>query len=789
MASLIKPPPMPNNPFKHIAKERLKTPPAINLKSFSKPPTTTKAKAKTKKVSNTSTEKRNYRKESDDYYLIEDLYKYIDYTENEKSQGSRTSHINVDIKMVPKGTLLYTYIDYEYNGIIPQDKLLMEYYLRTMFNITYDKKTNSWELCISPKDNSYKYYYASPLASHGVAGFGLDYNMCIPSITNRDLYFSYLKSSRHSSKDKNSLHRHTAKYKTYDKVRIKPRESDYYETCDNDKSNSFSPQCGRKGKSYDICLSNKNRENRQIDGIISIANADSQVQINPSKNTNLLSMGYMFKHLLDLLSSPGLYTEDQQKIIKDLILLTIPVVEADRRINHIIPTFNKKKKISNTSVGLSEYTIPSFGWVASKLFKEIQNDDDNDNNKNNINYNNSIFKDMNKKYNNKNNINYNNSIFKDMNNNKTVKNKLTDYITDRKYNVTDGTVIQYTLRIDDDDLETFIDKYLDKYISIKPIGLISKNFIYNFIENKKNLIYDDIEYKHPDKDIYSFAYKYHRIISLNINIKKYLDELDFSYNTNKQLYHLNDKKLASSYYKMIKCNFNLQPSQKLFSSLSLKNKNKNSTNSNGNKANNKNNNIQLHKFIKNELSFKPDNDITLSSFSIKITKEENIIIQVILQEILTAYKFMKEIDNDGGLVKTKEEENTIYIFYDTENKNIITSSPFYQPFNNTTYNSDSSIIEYTEMLISILFNDTYNDKIPNIKRIKEYISNIIKNDKDKIKNNNKLILVGTIEKEKDTKLMETKLDINSNVVYTQFLNNYETDKDKRLSIKQLFAKV
>jgi hypothetical protein len=780
MASLIKPPPMPNNPFKNIAKERLKTPPAINLQLFSKKTT----KAKTKKVSNTSTEKRNYRKESDDYYLIEDLYKYIDYTENEKSQGSSTSHINVDIKMVPKGTLLYTYIDYEDNGI-PTDKLLMEYYLRTMFNITYDKKTNSWELCISPKDNSYKYYYASPLASHGVAGFGLDYNMCIPSITNRDLYFSYLKSSRHSSQDKNSLHRHPGRFKSHDKVGIKARESDYYETCDNDKSNSYSPQCGRKGKLYDICLSNKNRENRQIDGIISIANADSQVQINPSKNTNLLSMGYMFINLLDLLSIPDLYTEDQQKIIKDLILLTIPVVEADRRINTIITTFNKKKKISNTSVGLSEYTIPSFGWVASKLFKEIQNDDDDNDN---INYNNSIFKDMNKKYNNnnKNNINYNNSIFKDMNNNKTVKNKLTDYITDRKYNVTDGTVIQYTLRIDDDDLETFIDKYLDKYISIKPIGLISKNFIYNFIKNKKILI-DDIEYKHPDKNINSFAYKYHKIISLNINIKKYLDELDFSYNTNKQLYHLNDKKLASSYYKMIKCNFNLQPSQKLFSSLSLKNKNKNSTNSNGNKANNKNNNILLHKFIKNKLIelSNNDKDITLSSFSIKITKEdkniENIIIQVILQEILTAYKFIKKKDDDGGLIKTKEKENTIYIFYDTENKNIITSSPFYQPFNNTTYNSDSSIIEYIEMLISILFNDTYNDKIPNIIRIKEYISNIIKNE-------NKLILVGTIEKEKDTKLMETKLDINSNVVYTQFLNNYETDKDKRLSIKQLFAK-
>ena len=47
---------------------------------------------------------------------------------------------------------------------------------------------------------------------------------------------------------------------------------------------------------------------------------------------------------------------------------------------------------------------------------------------------------------------------------------------------------------------------------------------------------------------------------------------------------------------------------------------------------------------------------------------------------------------------------------------------------------------------------------------------------------NKVILVGTIGKSKGTNLMETKKDIDSDKVYEQFLNNYETDKDKRLSI-------
>jgi hypothetical protein len=777
--------------FRNSTKKQNKTsllePPEVNRTLESKKKNSKKKNSKKSTNSIKLEDKRLYRKESNDYYLIEDLYKYIDKTKNDK-----VNHINseintqTDIKMIPKGTLLYTYISYKKTEQIPADKLLIQDYLRTMFNITYDKIRNVWEICLSSKDNSYKYYYAAPLVSHGVAGYGYSYNMCIPSITNRDLYFSYLKSSRHSNQDQSSLHRNPLKWLDYTNSSKTKIESDYYERCDNDKTKTNALQCGREGNDYDVCLSNKNRKNRQIDGIIAIASSDSQAQLESTAipnefRLNPASMSISLQEIKNNLEKNN-YTDKDKKYINDLIVSTIPIIEADRRIHTVINKQLKKSKTRNniTSIGCSEYTIPAFGWLADKLITEIKNEEA-ENEKETQKY----IKE-NQTYKN-NNVNYKTSIFKDLNNSTIKKkNKITDYITNKEFNKFRGySIYQYKLTIDDNELNDFINKYLDKYIAIKPIGLITENFGFDCIKNKP------IVFPGRERQIVTM---YDNIIYLNINVKKYLDTLDMSYNTNKQLYHLNDENLASSYYKKIKCEIKLKDENKdVFNPMFIINK---TTETNTNPE--KNTIIPLYKIIENkslasndtgrkyfsQTEYKKlvDDYISLSSFSIKITKdiEFNIVKHVIYQQYLTAYKFMKQRENNGRLVKTEDEENTINIFYDNENKNIITSNPFFQPYNSNSYNSDSDILKYTDNLLDIL--ELYLSK-PLLDKIKEYITEL------KTMYNKKVIFVGTIEKDKDTKLMETSLDIDSNIVYEDYLTNYKKDKGKSLPINLELLKI
>jgi hypothetical protein len=196
---------------------------------------------------------------------------------------------HIPLKRLPYNGLLFKYMILRSDPAIQDDgqrrnNLIAQLLNATYFDsIIYDRILNRFRICISTFKPKMKYYYTSPIASVGVAGWGDHYNVEICCRIRRDVDVAYLKGGTHGPGDaETNLQTITQRgskftdHPDFDYLRIN--------NCDR-----IGNSCGQVGNNNDVCLvMHRDIIENEISGIYCMAGQDSLIRFNNNENSNNL---------------------------------------------------------------------------------------------------------------------------------------------------------------------------------------------------------------------------------------------------------------------------------------------------------------------------------------------------------------------------------------------------------------------------------------------------------------------------------------------------------------------
>ena len=230
-----------------------------------------------------------------------------------------TNRRHIPLKRLPANGMLFTYMRLESNAALaddPRRKDLIAQLLRaTLFDsCNYDSVTDRFVICTSLNRPKMKYFYTSPIASLGVLGYGIRYNIEICCRLRRDIDLAYLKSGAH----------HNDNYEI-DLQTITQRESKFDQHPDFDylrilRCGRIANSCNQNGNNNDICITgHANIIDNQISGIYCMATQDSLISFNNLENrdnltANLSAPGRSLRTALDQINTDIILVSRQQII-------------------------------------------------------------------------------------------------------------------------------------------------------------------------------------------------------------------------------------------------------------------------------------------------------------------------------------------------------------------------------------------------------------------------------------------------------------------------------------------
>jgi hypothetical protein len=287
--------------------------------------------------------------------------------------GGFISKRHIPLKRLPYNGLLFKYMILASKPAILDDvrrrKDLIAQLLNAIYfdSITYNADTDTYIICASRGRPKMKYYYTSPIASVGVAGWGHLYNVEICCRIRREVDLGYLKGGTHYNDDiETDLQTITQRGS---KLRAHP-DFDYLrlKNCHRIQQGS----CGQNGANNDVCLVNHPHIiDNEISGIYCLAGQDSLISFNNNENRD---------NLYSPLEEPGLSVQTAlNQIYNDIIRpilnpadpLTIPpYMYYMIYLNSILLTLESDYRLNNNEdvnagdrgyLGFSEVTLYALG--------------------------------------------------------------------------------------------------------------------------------------------------------------------------------------------------------------------------------------------------------------------------------------------------------------------------------------------------------------------------------------------------------------------------------------------
>jgi hypothetical protein len=256
---------------------------------------------------------------------------------------------HIPLKRLPYNGLLFKYMILESNPLLgdaPRRKDLIAQLLNALFfdSIRYDAIRDRFVFCMSTSRPKMKYFYTSPIASVGVAGWGNSYNIEICCRISREVDVAYLKGGTHYDDDVETdletITQRGSKLAAH-------RDFDYLRIINCDR---VDPSCGKVGENNDVCLVNHPEIiDNEISGIYCMAAQDSLIGFNDDENrdnlySNLMgpgrSVSTAFNQIYTNIILPlraQIPVNPQARVIYDSYMVYINTIlltlEADYRLN------------------------------------------------------------------------------------------------------------------------------------------------------------------------------------------------------------------------------------------------------------------------------------------------------------------------------------------------------------------------------------------------------------------------------------------------------------------------
>ncbi len=282
-------------------------------------------------------------------FLIKGLKSNEDETKNFTGTVNRT----LSIKTIPKGTILFTYVNLVALPDGTSDTQNAHYLFSKMLHYTsipciYYKDTHTYEFMYTNYSPSKNYFY--PVASAGFGISGYEKNSCIAVITQHDMDIAYLKEGGT-----------TDPHKTTTKAKMTtaqfPEDSDYRRVVLCPKLTGKVPGLHGSMHHFDVCLETDFMKANNLAGYTTVAPHDAIYTMRDTNVTphgkdydkTLLSMGIKYKDWLSSVAEKG-------NNEKDIYLHTMNMmaIETDRV---------QTRDSGTLYFGFPEYLINPFGSV------------------------------------------------------------------------------------------------------------------------------------------------------------------------------------------------------------------------------------------------------------------------------------------------------------------------------------------------------------------------------------------------------------------------------------------